>query len=62
MQLQTIRHAAARLAVSPVTVRRLIAANVLPFVRIGRCVRVRAEDVNALIGGQLDSGIPMAGE
>ena len=49
MQLNTIRQAAARLAVSTVTIRRLIAKAELPVVRVGRCVRLRDDDVEALV-------------
>lgn len=49
MQLNTIRQAATRLAVSTVTIRRLIEMAELPAVRVGRCVRLREDDVEALI-------------
>lgn len=49
MQLNTIGQAADRLAVSSATIRRLIATAELPIVRVGRCVRLREEDVQALI-------------
>ena len=49
MQLHTIRQAATRLAVSTTTIRRLIKMTELPAIRIGRCVRLREEDVEALI-------------
>ena len=49
MQLHTIRQAATRLAVSMTTIRRLIKMTELPAIRIGRCVRLREEDVEALI-------------
>ena len=47
--LLTLRTAAAALAVSKRTVRRLIAAGTLPHVRIGRVVRIRPEDLEAWI-------------
>ena len=43
----TVAEVAARLKVHPITVRRLIKAGRLPVVRVGRAVRVRAEDVPA---------------
>jgi excisionase family DNA binding protein len=49
MQLNTIGQVADRLAVSQATVRRLVAAAQIPSVRVGRCVRLREEDVQALI-------------
>jgi excisionase family DNA binding protein len=49
MQLNTIRQAAARLSVSTATIRRLIEKTDLPVVRVGRCVRLREDDVEALI-------------
>lgn len=49
MQLSTIGQVADRLAVSSATIRRLIAMAKLPIVRVGRCVRLREEDVQALI-------------
>jgi excisionase family DNA binding protein len=49
MQLWTVREVALRLAVAPITVRRLIAEGKLPAVRIKKSVRVRAEDVESLI-------------
>ena len=49
MQLNTIRQAANRLAVSSATVRRLIAKRELPVVRVGRCVRLRGDDLDALV-------------
>lgn len=49
MQLNTIRQAATRLSVSTATIRRLIEKAVLPTIRVGRCVRLREDDVEALI-------------
>jgi len=49
MQLNTIRHTATRLSVSAATIRRLIERAELPVVRVGRCVRLREDDVDALI-------------
>lgn len=40
---------AERLSVSPLTVRKWIFAKRLPVVRVGRSVRVREEDLEALI-------------
>jgi excisionase family DNA binding protein len=49
--LITVRDAAQRLAVSASMVRKLLATGQLTPVRIGRCVRVRLEDIEALIAG-----------
>ena len=40
---------AERLAVSPLTIRKWIHLGSLPVVRLGRSVRVREEDLDALI-------------
>ena len=44
------------LAVSIRTVRRMIAVGELPIVRIGRAVRIRRVDIEALIGRNLTGG------
>ncbi len=50
MRLISVNEAAARLGLSPLTIRRLIRRGDLPHVRpAGRAVRVREEDVQALI-------------
>ncbi|GAA4552683.1 helix-turn-helix domain-containing protein [Amycolatopsis samaneae] len=41
----SVREAAAHLSVSEVTVRRAIRAGQLPYVRIGRLVRISASDL-----------------
>ena len=46
------------LSVSVRTVRRMIAAGEVPVVRIGRAVRVRRVDIEALIGRNLTGGTP----
>lgn len=48
MRLLTAVEVANRLALAPITVRRLIASGRLPAVRLGRCVRVREGDLEAL--------------
>jgi excisionase family DNA binding protein len=48
-QLMTVGRAAERLAVSKSMVRKLIKQRRLTRVRIGRCVRVRAEEVDAFV-------------
>jgi excisionase family DNA binding protein len=48
MELLTVSETAAYLKVSTVTVRRYIKARRLPVVRLGRSIRVRKEDVEAL--------------
>ena len=46
------------LSVSVRTVRRMIASGEIPIVRIGRAVRVRRVDIEALIGRNLTGGTP----
>lgn len=48
-ELITVREAAKRLAVSPLTIRRWVALRRVPVVRIGRAVRIREQDLEALI-------------
>jgi len=54
--LLTASDIAKTLALSVRSVRRLIASGELPSVRLGRAVRVRQIDVDALIGRQLRGG------
>jgi len=49
MQLLTVNQVAQRLAVAPITVRRLIAEGKLHAVRLRQSIRLRAEDVESLI-------------
>ena len=49
MQLLTIQETASRCAISTRMVRKLITMTELPAVRVGRCVRLREDDVEALI-------------
>ena len=51
--LLSVHDVAQALAVSERTVRRLIASGEFPIVRIGRSVRIRRLDLEALIGRQL---------
>jgi excisionase family DNA binding protein len=46
------------LSLSVRTVRRMIASGEIPIVRIGRTVRVRRVDIEALIGRNLTGGTP----
>ena len=46
------------LSLSVRTVRRMIAAGEIPIVRIGRAVRIRRVDIEALIGRHLTGGTP----
>ena len=48
MELMTVQETARLLRVSPVTVRRYIASRRLPAVKVGKGVRVRKEDIEAL--------------
>lgn len=50
-KLMTIRNAAEQLAVSRSMVRKLVAIGALSRVGIGRSVRVRVEEVEALVAG-----------
>ena len=56
-RLLRIPDAAARLAVSPRTVRRMIASGRLPAVRLGRVVRLREEDLAALLASSVIGGV-----
>jgi excisionase family DNA binding protein len=49
MQLITIQQAANRCAISARMIRKIIRKKELPMVRVGRCVRIREDDVDALI-------------
>jgi excisionase family DNA binding protein len=48
MDLITVKEAAKELRVSPVTVRRYIKSGRLRCIRLGRTIRLRREDVEAL--------------
>jgi len=48
-RLLKIETVAERLAVSPLTVRKWVAAGKLPIIRIGRSVRVKEDDLLAVI-------------
>jgi excisionase family DNA binding protein len=48
-KLLTVDQAAERLALQPSTMRKLIYARRIPFVKLGRAVRLREEDLDALI-------------
>jgi excisionase family DNA binding protein len=54
--LMSVADVADALAISIRTVRRMIAAGDIPIVRIGRAVRIRRVDVEALIGRNLTGG------
>jgi excisionase family DNA binding protein len=54
--LLSVRDAADALSVSERTVRRMIATGELSVVRLGRSVRIRQLDLDALIGRQLHAG------
>jgi excisionase family DNA binding protein len=51
-QLLTVREAAARLRVSPVTIYRLCAQGKLPHLRVSNALRISSEDVDALVGSR----------
>lgn len=54
--LLSVADAAEALAVSERTVRRMIASGEISIVRLGRSVRIRQLDLDALIGRQLHAG------
>ena len=54
--LLTVQEVAGLLSVSQRTVRRMIAAGEFPVVRLGRAIRVRRIDIEALIGRRIDGG------
>jgi excisionase family DNA binding protein len=49
MNLITVSQAATKCAISSRMIRKLITMRELPAVRVGRCVRLRDDDVEALI-------------
>jgi excisionase family DNA binding protein len=49
----TVREVAAALRVSNMTVYRLVSAGDLPAVRVGRSVRLRADEVDQYLNGRL---------
>ncbi len=49
----TVSEVAALLRVSNMTVYRLVSSGALPAVRVGRSVRLRAEDVDDYLRGRL---------
>jgi excisionase family DNA binding protein len=49
----TVNEVAVALRVSNMTVYRLVSAGAIPAVRIGRSVRLRADDVDAYLNGRL---------
>lgn len=58
-RLWTFEEAAEFLAVSPRTVRRLVAQGELPSVHIGRAVRLLPSDVAAWVRGRRDADPPV---
>lgn len=58
MQLITVSQAASRCAISARMIRKLIAKAQLPMVRVGRCVRLREDDLEALIHRGYTGGSP----
>lgn len=54
--LLSVADVAQALAVSERTVRRMIVSGEVPIVRLGRSVRIRQIDLDALIGRQLHTG------
>jgi excisionase family DNA binding protein len=49
VQLYTVEEAAARLNTTPRFIRRLIAERRIAFTRLGRHIRISAEDVDAFV-------------
>jgi excisionase family DNA binding protein len=57
-RLLTVQEAADRLGTSTRFVRRLIFERRIPFIKIGRHVRIAASDVDALIAaGRVEAGV-----
>ena len=56
MKLLSLEEAAAQLSVSTMSVRRWIASGDLKHVRLGRCLRVVAEDVDKVIRARIRVG------
>jgi excisionase family DNA binding protein len=52
-RLLTVSEVAQTLRVSNMTVYRLVSAGELPALRVGRSVRLRAEDVESYLSGRL---------
>jgi excisionase family DNA binding protein len=52
-RLLTVSEVAQTLRVSNMTVYRLVSAGQLPALRVGRSVRLRAEDVESYLSGRL---------
>ncbi|MGH9047284.1 MAG: helix-turn-helix domain-containing protein [Acidimicrobiales bacterium] len=52
-RLLTVNEVATALRVSNMTVYRLVSAGELPAVRVGRCVRLRADEVERYLCGRL---------
>lgn len=52
-QYLTVNEVAVLLRVSNMTVYRLVSAGEIPAVRVGRSVRLRADDVEAYLSGRL---------
>ncbi len=64
MELLTVHEIAERLRVSPMTVRRYIAAGRLPAVKVGKGVRVRREALDQFatpIEPKAESGVAASG-
>jgi excisionase family DNA binding protein len=51
-KLLTVQDVAERLAVSPRTVKRVLASGELPVVRLGRAVRIREEDLRKFLAAR----------
>lgn len=55
--LLTIAQAATQLALAPATIRKWIALHHIPVVRLGRAVRLRRADVEAIARGGIQHTI-----
>ena len=53
-QLLTLQQVADRLQVSLSTIRRMVDRGDLPFVKVGRNIRVRPEDLEAYIAANVE--------
>jgi len=56
MKLLSLEEAASQLSVSTMSVRRWIKSGVLQHVRLGRCLRVVADDVDKVIRARVQVG------
>ena len=56
-ELLTVKESSRRLACSEAFIRKLIFRGKIPFVKVGRCTRLRASDLDAMILSGLNLGL-----